>query len=315
MNEEELLRRRCIPPRLHYVSDAQSDLWRALAAAHSPAGGESVQAAYAELFARVGDDLAGTAQQLITLGAGSGAKERELLRALNAAGCSLQITAVDVSESLAVETADKLSGGESEAARAVVGDFLSLDVGINIDGADEVPRLFTAFGLSPNIRPGEFFSALARLLRPGDRALLSANLWPNAEEAAAEREVLAQYDNEETRRWLGRLFKEWGMPDDHCPDLEFSIGSIEGVAAVIANAEWPDPASWDCSEFTPAPAQVREWRRGEPIEVFYSLRYTIESFSAQVHSAGLSVQHSVASQCGREAVFMVQTQLDGKISP
>ncbi len=290
------MRQRCIPPGWHYVSAQQSELWRELAAAHSPASEESVLAAYAEMFARVAAESAGKALHLITLGAGSGEKERELVSLLRAAGCSLRITAVDISESLARETADKLSAGGVTNAQAVVGDFRVIDIEQFDDEAG--PRLFTAFGLSPNTKPGEFFHAISRLLGHGDQAMISANLWPKGQ--AAEAEVLAQYDNPQTRRWLGRLFREWGLPDEACPALDFSIGEIEGIAAVIAATEWPEKCA---TQFAQLPAAVGEWSEGDSVDVFFSLRYTMELFSKHARDHGLSVRRRSASGCGREGVF------------
>lgn len=307
MSDEELLRQRRIPPGMHYVSAEQSDLWRALAAAHSPAGEPSVQAAYAESFARVAEEFAGKALQLIALGAGCGEKEAQLVRLLKGKGCSLQISAVDVSESLARETVEKLSAeaGADTLARAVVGDFLTFDDRrFSADGIGSA-RLVTAFGLSPNVRPGEFFRGVSRLLRDGDRCLLSANLWPVGDRISAESEVLAQYDNPETRRWLGALFEQWGIAEDEIPTLEFSIGDFEAIAAVIATLKWPGRGVIPQGGAGPAPPVARQWRKGERIEVFSSLRYTLENFFVKAQQTGLSVQHSIASQCGREAVYSV----------
>ncbi len=305
MNDEELLRLRRVPPGMHYVSVEQSARWRALAAAHSPAGEQSVQVAYSELFARVAEEFAGQALELIALGAGSGEKELQLVRLLKAKGCSLRIGAVDVSESLVLETVEKLEGeaGADAPACAVVGDFLTIDSSQFSGDTIGSTRLFTAFGLSPNIRPCDFFRSISRMLREGDRALLSANLWPGGDRLSAESEVLAQYDNAETRHWLGCLFEEWGMPEDEIPTLEFSIGDIGAIAAVVATMNWPGSGAIPPGGAEALPTVAREWRRGERIEVFSSLRYTLEDFSAKAQQAGLSVRHAIASDCGREAVF------------
>ncbi len=106
--------------------------------------------------------------------------------------------------------------------------------------------------------------------------MLSANLWPKGE--AAEAEVLAQYDNPETRRWLGQLFCEYGLSEAACQALDFSIDDIEGMAAVIAAMKWPGPEKGS-TQFAQVPAAVREWSEGDSVEVFFSLHYTMELFS------------------------------------
>lgn len=303
---KELGQRR-IPPGLHYVTDQQSDLWRAVAAAHSPAAEASVLSAYAEVFEKVARQLAEEPLHLVGLGAGSGAKELRLADALLGAGCDLlRFTAVDVSESLAGETAQRFERAGDWPCRALVVDFLELDsLRRKLEKTDEeVRRVFTAFGLSPNLRPGDFFPNLVRVLdrgrRRGDVALISANLWP--EGGDAEPVVLAQYDNGETRRWLEQLFVEWGMDREGLPLLDFSIGEIDGVRAVKVTTEWPG-GEWRSSTAVPPPPS--EWRPGECVEMFFSMRYTMRGFSDLAKEAGLEVRMAARSECGREAVFAV----------
>lgn len=264
-----------IPPSWHYVSEKQGALWRAVAAAHAPSGeaDDPVARAYEEMFETSASELSGTKIHLFGMGAGSGQKERRYAARLTRAGCEVDFTAVDVSDDLATEAARQLGGVIEGKAEVLVGDFREANLLTQRLPALLGTRtaLFTGFGLSPNLPPEDFFPNVRRLLAAGNRAegfaMVSANLWPDTIEA--EPELMAQYDNAETRQWLGQLFLEWGLPQGDVPELNFCIGEVDGVAAVQAIAVWPH---LDADALGMAPAIVRSWRPGERIEVFSSLR-------------------------------------------
>ena len=295
-----------IPPDWHYVSEKQSELWRAVAAAHAPSGGEDdpVARAYQEMFDETAAELAGGDIHLVGIGAGSGQKERRLAQAMAKAGCDVAFTAVDVSEALAAEAVRNLNGVISGKSEALVADFREV---ATLSG--ELPvasaarrRVFTGFGLSPNLLPDEFFPNIRHLVGRGGegQALVSANLWPKASDP--ETELLVQYANDETRRWLSRLFVEWGFERVGVPELEFTTGEVDGISAVQVFAIWPDLSGEILKDL---PAVVRTWRTGDRIEVFSSLRYSVENFVERTERTGMLIRSVRASSCGREAVFSV----------
>jgi hypothetical protein len=51
---------------------------------------------------------------------------------------------------------------------------------------------------------------------------------------------------------------------------------------------------------------METWRRGDRIEVFFSLRYTPETVGHRASDAGLEVVESRVSQCGREGLFSLR---------
>ena len=190
--------------------------------------------------------MSGSEIQLVGVGAGSGRKEARLARALGDAGCVVHFTAVDVSEALASEAAEAVGKVAEGDTRALVGDFREADKLSRMiaNATDDRRNLITGFGLSPNLLPPEFFPRVRCLLDAGASGksivLVSANLWPKG--SHAERELLPQYDNQETRAWLLQLFVNWGMTGSDCPELEFGIGEIDGIAAVQVFVTWPDLA-------------------------------------------------------------------------
>jgi hypothetical protein len=302
---------RKIPPDWHYVSATQSELWRAVAAAHAPSSedGDPVAVAYGEIFDETATALSGSQVHLVGMGAGAGQKERKFAQALGRAGCDVEFTAVDVSEALAFEAARGVGEVIAGKTQVMVGDFREAGAFLPrlADSSDGRRQVFTGFGLSPNLHPDEFFPKVRCLLDADDgAALVSANLWPAGSDA--QRELLSQYDNPETRRWLGQLFVEWEVTEAEVPELEFSVGETDGVAAVQAFATWPELGK---RLLESAPSMVEGWRSGDRIEVFSSLRYTTDNFAQRAEVAGMLVQTSRSSTCGREAIFWLAGMSSG----
>ena len=297
---------RKIPPDWHYVSERQSELWRSVAAVHAPSGEDEdpVAQAYQEMFEETAAELSGNKIHLVGLGAGSGQKERRFAQAIKTAGCAVDFTAVDVSEALASEAVRQLAEMIDGNTEVLVGDLRQAEILSRrlSESASERRPVFTGFGLSPNMLPNEFFGSVRRLLGAGKRgngiALVSANLWPSGSDA--ERDLLRQYDNDETRQWLGQLFVEWGLAGEDFPKLEFGIGEVDGIATVQVFATWPDLGD---AILYAAPLLVKDWKSGDRIEVFSSLRYRSDQFAECAKIAGMQVQGFRSSSCGREAIF------------
>ena len=94
----ESLRSRQISPKFHYDSIKQSQQWRALHRACSPAWVDPAgRAVYDRAFAATAARINGTSVRVIGLGCGGGQKEAGLLRALQTPGRHLIYQPVDVS--------------------------------------------------------------------------------------------------------------------------------------------------------------------------------------------------------------------------
>lgn len=240
---------------------------------------------------------------VIGLGAGGAKKERSLIEQLLARGKAVQFTPLDVSESLALISAHHVGELGIETPRPVVADLLQFpDAPTWLDEFDDgQPRLFTAFGLTPNTTPSELMPRLLNFLRPNDQLLVSANLAP----AGKLEPVLSDYDNPETRSWLTQLLLDWGVRD-LLSAPEFSLGSLDGQTAILANACWQKSTSFEWED------QQLQVSMGDSLRLFYSIRYTPERFEERLNADGFSVMSKTVSTCDREGIWL--TQREGQLT-
>lgn len=283
-----------VHPSLHYLSGRQASLWMRVHEVHAPLFQDH---AFVGIFERVAKRLSGMGLfgGVVALGPGGGEKEVLMLEAVARSGVGVEFVAIDASAELAlmsVERADRVGGGRT---MAVVGDLEELGGILESVGEYEGrgARVFTAFGITPNLLPEGLLSSIRLGMRDGDVLVISANL---AREGADEvvpgmrdiREVvLPQYDNEETRQWLRRLLVEEGLEVDY-GDVRFEVGQIEGNCAVIADA---------C---------LVSRRAGLPerLKLFFSLRFTARTFPELLRWHGFNVFAAEVTPCGHEGVWL-----------
>jgi hypothetical protein len=276
-----------IPPEFLYSGYRQSQLWRTVARHHVPPGLDSF---YRTTFSRL---PSGKWIHLVALGAGGAEKERCLQEKIGAR----LATALDVSEALAVLSAQQLYPAFPEPPRPVAADltrFADLPEWLSTFDGD-ASRLYTAFGLTPNLSPSDLDPILATFLRPGDELLISANLM---EEGRID-SILPQYDNPETRAWLNEVLVQWGIAP-HLSALTIAFEPLDGACGrILAQTAWRQNITleWEGGEFH---AQA-----GQPLTVFSSLRYTSEGFAARLRAAGFSLTSQSTSDCGQEGVWQV----------
>ena len=131
---------------------------------------------------------------LIALGCAEGAKEALLLRNLPPPTFLL---AADTNLSLARSAARRLPARKKA--------FRRIDLSRSLPAFHFLPstdKLFTLFGVLPNLDPVPLLRRLARRMRQGDLLLFSANLAPGKSGFAGAQAVLPQYKNLPTRLWL-----------------------------------------------------------------------------------------------------------------
>jgi len=283
----------------HYASPRQAELWQAVHAAHSPAQGDrKVLGIYSDF---VLDEVAffPNAPHVISLGCGGSVKDRLILETMEGQGCpASRFTPQDVSPGLALLSAEACKGlSDTKSIKPIVGDLLEMeDLASWLDVTDgEVPRLYTAFGLLPNFEPGAFLPWLARLLRPEDAALLSANLAPVTEEEdatgdmhdyrrAVER-ILPQYDNPETREWLTRVLHDWGWEEEVVLDgYSMDIKEADGLLRFEATVPW---------------------RAGGRLRLFFSNRYTPARLKTDLSRHGLLALDCRVAPNREEGIWLV----------
>tara|TARA_R110002096_G_scaffold206192_11_gene392415 strand:- start:36 stop:947 length:912 start_codon:yes stop_codon:yes gene_type:complete len=248
-----------IPHLFHYEGLRQSQLWMEVARAHAP----NTESTYHKIFQVAREWMGDEPIHVVGLGAGGASKERKLLEGLT----KPQFTPVDVSDSLALLSAQQTRDLTEQPPKPLVADLLAYpDLPEWLDEFDSGrKRLFTAFGLTPNTAPSELLPVLRGFLRPEDALLVSANLFTSVDD------VMSQYDNPETRAWLSQVLIDWGIRD-RLSKPAFRWGEIDGQTAVIAESRWLEDADleWEGEMFHVEQSQV--------LRLFFSIRYTRETF-------------------------------------
>ncbi|MFM9163984.1 MAG: hypothetical protein ACKOQ0_01290 [Solirubrobacterales bacterium] len=289
-----------VATRQHYVSARQARLWREIAAAFSPARDEADGVrAYDAVNGLVADRVAGAGAHVIGLGCGDGAKERRLLDALAGTG-PLTATPVDVSLPLVQVAVDRLAGAAGTAlGRPVVCDLglAAADLPAMV-GEAPGPRVVTLYGILPGMEAFAAMAAALSLLRPGDLLAVSANLLPEGDGALEA--VTAQYDNEQTRSWLGALVEDAGLRPGQA-DVRIGELSEPGTGAVAAVGAWLEPR--EEVELVLEAGEVR-LEPGSPVRLLRSARHTPEGLEAIVLAAGLELLALEVSPTGEEGVAL-----------
>ena len=301
----ESLQTNQIDPKLLYVTPRQAELWRQVNLRHSPIHGNPEFARiYREAFARVAENLSPETSWLVGLGCGTGLKESELCSQLKARGRRVLFSAVDVSHDLVVESVEKLAASGAEQERSLVCDLAEanfLKEWLARTGID-APRLFTFFGLAPNLAPSLVTRLFREILRPGDILLASAHLAPVGEGMAlpeAMKSVLPQYDNPETLAWLTAALESWGLRN-RVDAPEMKIGEVDGVPAFVATARWKssEPFEQWGHPFSP--------KIEEPLRLFHSLRYTPSLFENLLRGEGFNAELLALTSCREEAIWAIR---------
>jgi uncharacterized SAM-dependent methyltransferase len=292
----------------HYQGLEQTRRWLAVHRAHAPRFAEpALDRSYLDLAERIAQLAPGS--DVVALGPGAGNKERLVLAALAAAGPLPRYLPVDASVELALLSADVAADVAAAPIVPLVGDLtIVADLPAWLDQRwGERARIVTAFGLAPNTLPSRFFPELAAMLRPCDWLLVSANLAPIAAnsadddaayEAACAR-VAAQYDNPETLRWLSCILEDWGLAAQLEP-VTFTLEPLEEINAFVAATRWRAGTAF-LWEGRPLAA-----RAGERLQLFFSMRYTVRRFEAQLSRHGLAVEARAIDPSGQEGAWIVR---------
>lgn len=303
------LRARDIPARWLYATPAQLVAWRAIHRKYAPSAVDPAWVqAYDHAFATAAQRLAHVTElSLIGLACGDASKEARLLERLTSAGGFPAFLPVEGTLPMALAAAATVAGRHpSTETLPLVADLArTADLSATVDSLmGPAPRIVTAFGLLPNL-PGEaWLPATATLLRHGDLLLLSANLLPPPGGPTAWSSILPQYDNPETRFWLGLSLKNLGLlPDDGRWHFSAEPDPLHPAVGRIV-ARW--------SPHRDAVVRVGEetlhWPAGEPVTLFRSWRYTPESLRALLARHGMEPERQWLTSAGDEALLLVSRQ-------
>lgn len=299
------LRLRQVNHKFHYDSVKQTQRWLVLHQACSPSRNDPDCAAiYNAAFGAATAQHATSKAHVIGLGCGGGQKDSRLLRQLASFGKQLIYTPSDVSTAMVLVA--------RQAALAVVAEENCLPLVCDLASADdlpeffqaqrpaEIPRIITFFGMLPNFEPDAILPKLAKLVRPHDQLLLSANLAPGLDYTAGVQHILPQYDNELTHDWLIQFLLDLGV-ERQDGELRFTVqeyppgGGLKRIAAIfhfsrICRVE----VEGDRFEFS----------KDEMIRLFFSYRYTPDRARRLLGKHGFELREQWVTNSEEEGVFL-----------
>jgi uncharacterized SAM-dependent methyltransferase len=316
------LRTRQVNHKFLYDSLKQTQKWLALHQAFSPSRTEADCAAtYERSFAAAAARIAAQRVHLVGLGCGGGQKDTRLLGLLQDSAKELFYTPSDVSTAMVlVARLQALSVVPDQNCFPLVCDLATTDdlpavldqiAGQALPSSSrrtfqvsgfkfQVSRLFTFLGMIPNFDPPTILPRLASLLRPSDLLLLSANLAPGPDYAAAVQRILPLYDNALTRDWLLTFLFDLGVqPDDG--GLRFCVEdgpAGSGLKRVAAYFDFHRGLEIQVD------AERFEFRAGGAIRLFFSYRHTPALVRESLARHDLKVLDQWITKSEEEGVFL-----------
>ena len=293
-----------VPPKFLYDGDRQTQKWLAVHRAHSPSRTDAgVQSIYDRSFDESLGQAAGGSICLIGLGCGGGQKDTRYLAKLKSIGSTINYVPCDVSQAM-TRVAREAAAAELplERIHPIVCDLANapdLDQVLDTIVSPETKRVFTFFGMIPNLEPDVVLPRLAELLLEGDQLLLSANLAPGVDYRSGVETVLPQYDNAETRDWLMLFLVELGVPAT-AGRLRFGIEEIDGLLRIVADFEFSEVLELSIG------GELCEFAAGRALRLFFSYRHTEQTLALRLAKHSLAIAASQIDSSAEEGVFRVE---------
>lgn len=294
------LRTRQIPPKFHYQSYKQAELWLALHRACSPAWTDpDCKWIYHESNVAAAALLSESRVEVIGLGCGGGAKEAQLLSLLAAAGNELSYLPCDVSLPLLLTAAGKArSACPNLVCRPLLCDLtLAADLAEFVGADSRAPRVITFFGMMPNLEPDIILPKLAGLLRPNDLLLLSANLAPGPDYRQGLQRVLPGYDNPQTRAWLRAFLEDLGAEREDGV-VNFSVEQDGELLKIAGDFHFTRERELVVHD------EHFQFNAGDKVRLFFSYRHTPTLVHRLLKPHGLRVVDQWVAKSGEEGVFL-----------
>jgi L-histidine N-alpha-methyltransferase len=162
--------------------------------------------------------------------------------------------------------------------------------------------VFTFLGMIPNFEPDVILPKLARLIKPGDHLILSANLAPGSEYRAGIERVLPLYDNDLTRDWLLTFLEDLGV-EKADGQLRFVVESGSSSSQLKRIAAY---FYFNRNRVIEVEAQRFEFYSGEFIRLFFSYRHTAQLVRSMLGQYGLKVIEQWITPSAEEGVFLIE---------
>ena len=293
-----------VPPKFLYDSDRQTQKWLAVHRAHSPSRTDAgVQSIYDRAFDESLGQAADEAVCLVGLGCGGGQKDTRYLAKLKSIHTIVDYVPCDVSQAM-TRVAREAAAAELplERIHPLVCDLANApDLGQVLDTivSPETKRVFTFFGMIPNLEPDVILPRLAELLLEGDQLLLSANLAPGDDYRGGVEVVLPQYDNAETRDWLLSFLVGLGVSATE-GRLRFGIEEIDELLRIVADFEFSESLELSIG------GESCEFAAGRALRLFFSYRHTEQTLAKRLAKHSLTIAASQIDSSAEEGVFRVE---------
>ena len=293
-----------VPPKFLYDGDRQTQKWLAVHRAHSPSRTDAgVRSIYDRSFDESLGQAAGGSICLIGLGCGGGQKDTRYLAKLKSIGSMINYVPCDVSQAM-TRVAREAAAAELplERIHPLVCDLANTpDLGQVLDTivSPETKRVFTFFGMIPNLEPDVILPRLAELLLEGDQLLLSANLAPGDDYRGGVEVVLPQYDNAETRDWLLSFLVGLGVSATE-GRLRFGIEEIDELLRIVADFEFSESLGLSIG------GESFEFAAGRALRLFFSYRHTEQTLAKRLAKHSFTIAASQIDSSAEEGVFRVE---------
>lgn len=298
------LRAGCLYPHLLYSGLRQASLWMALHHSVSPAQRDAgCVGMYESAFQHALESLRGNVAHVVSLACGDGTKDVRCLQQIRASHRPALYTPVDFSVDLVLTAA-------RNAARALPG-LQSTPLLCDLPRCSVLPavlkhfdpsaaeRLILFLGTIHNFWPPDILKSITYPLRAQDQLLFSANLAPQESYEQVLPQILAQYDNQPTRKWLMGALSELALTDAD-GELRFAINAtpeptLRKIEAVFRLARGRRVSIFDVAV---------DLEAGQEISVFFSHRFTPDHLRHFTEQAGLRVEKSWIGADGQEGLFL-----------
>jgi uncharacterized SAM-dependent methyltransferase len=306
------LRQGRVHPHLLYSGLRQTSLWMALHRAFSPAQrDEKCVAMYDAAFQTAVAQSRGNVAHVVSLACGDGSKDVRCLNQVRDSDRAALYTPVDLSLDLALTAA---SSASSELRGLQITPLLcdlphcsvlpAILKGFDPSGAE---RILLFLGTIHNYWPPEILKSILYPLRSQDQLLLSANLASAGNYDDALRQIILQYDNELTRRWLMGALSELGLAEGD-GELSFQIESspLPTLERIEATFELKRTVTVRLLE------TELSIQRGSRLVVFFSHRFTVAQIERFLVDAGLRITGKWVDQAESEGLFLCQRAAVGQ---
>ncbi|HKI98721.1 MAG TPA: L-histidine N(alpha)-methyltransferase [bacterium] len=301
-----------LPGKLLYESPAQAQRWLDYHAAWSPSRTDAaLRTLYGKAFRAAVEAVGDNPVLLVGVGSGGGSKDADLLHRLSDAAPErhLHYAPLDASGALVAEAALLARRRcKGVALHPLVADMAaSPELEHWLEAiVPKARRIYTAFGVLPNLDVRTFPAWLAGLLRPGDVVLVSANLSPEGMTADGAR-ILMQYDNVLARAWYVGALAELGV-SARTFALDIAARPLaEGPALGLTNeSAWQVAVRAALRETVSITlhGEALRFPSGRRLEVFHSHRFTADGGATLLEAAGLPVAERWVGAQGEEGIYL-----------